>query len=189
MKFKIFPVLVFVVCCLFSSIGFAQNKVVVIPLVEEKIIQCNCKGELSPGGRWCDQGNGTVMDMTNCLVWLKNASWGGGIAFKDCSTIDNDAHTRAGLLKSGDAGLSDGSVEGDWRLPTLTELVHLTQGDEAVLWKTPRSFNGVLVEWYWSSNSTSELPNTAWTVELRTGIVGYTGKGELRYVWPVRSAN
>ena len=36
-----------------------------------------CEGTLSTGGRWCDQGDGTVKDMTNGLVWLKKADWGG----------------------------------------------------------------------------------------------------------------
>ncbi|MBW1813845.1 MAG: hypothetical protein JRJ39_09275 [Deltaproteobacteria bacterium] len=36
-----------------------------------------CKGTQSTGGRWCDNGDGTVTDMTTCLVWLKYANWGG----------------------------------------------------------------------------------------------------------------
>src|SRR5210317_1250043 len=33
-----------------------------------------CEGTLSPQGRWCDQGDGTVKDMTTELVWLQDAS-------------------------------------------------------------------------------------------------------------------
>ena len=36
-----------------------------------------CEGTVSAGGRWCDQGDGTVKDMTTGLVWLKKADWGG----------------------------------------------------------------------------------------------------------------
>jgi hypothetical protein len=36
-----------------------------------------CEGTLSPLGRWCDQNNGNVKDMTTGLVWLKDAGWGG----------------------------------------------------------------------------------------------------------------
>ncbi|MBF0524939.1 MAG: hypothetical protein HQK56_07565 [Deltaproteobacteria bacterium] len=36
-----------------------------------------CNGTLSPQGRWCDNGNGTVTDMSTGLIWLKDASWGG----------------------------------------------------------------------------------------------------------------
>jgi len=35
-----------------------------------------CEGDLSALGRWCDQLDGTVKDMTNGLVWLKKADWG-----------------------------------------------------------------------------------------------------------------
>ena len=41
-----------------------------------------CEGTLSVGGRWCDQGDGTVKDMTTGLVWLKNAGWGGRKYFR-----------------------------------------------------------------------------------------------------------
>lgn len=37
---------------------------------------CTCKGTLYEN-RWCDNGNGTVTDLTTCLVWLKKADWGG----------------------------------------------------------------------------------------------------------------
>ncbi|QEM67302.1 hypothetical protein FO488_03460 [Geobacter sp. FeAm09] len=34
----------------------------------------SCSGTLSPLGRWCDNGDGTVRDMTTGLLWLKNAN-------------------------------------------------------------------------------------------------------------------
>ncbi len=71
MKFKILLVSIFLVSSLLLGISHAQDKVVVIPLMEE--VRCKCKGTLSPGGRWCNQGNGTVLDMTTCLVWLRKA--------------------------------------------------------------------------------------------------------------------
>ncbi|MBF0497971.1 MAG: hypothetical protein HQK58_15575 [Deltaproteobacteria bacterium] len=39
-----------------------------------------CKGTLSPQGRWCDNNNGTVTDMSNGLIWLKDAGWGGRLS-------------------------------------------------------------------------------------------------------------
>ena len=75
--------------------------------------------------RFMDNGDGTVTDLTTCLVWLQKADWGGAKPWEDCTTSHDDAHSRAGILISGTVGanLSDGSVEGDWRLPTKTELV------------------------------------------------------------------
>ena len=108
---------------------------------------CTCRGTMI-GTRWCDNGDGTVTDLIGydgkgeCLVWLKKADWGGTKPWRndstDCDsptyTCYDDAHQRAGLLYAGatDADLSDGSVEGDWRLPTKTELSGLANGTEAV---------------------------------------------------------
>jgi len=117
---------------------------------------CTCKGTLV-GTRWCKNGDdmlgdGTVTDMTTCLVWLKYADWGGTKPWRnsstDCSSPDytcyDDAHTRAGNLCDGTQihtqvipghaplvyYLKDGSSYEDWRLPTQRELYNLTHGTE-----------------------------------------------------------
>ena len=67
-----------------------------------------------PHWRFCDMGDGTVLDIETGLIWLKNAncfgkkSWG-------------NAMSAAGTLAEGQCGLTDGSVAGDWRLPTIEE--------------------------------------------------------------------
>lgn len=164
--------------------------------ITEKCI--TCEGTLT-GTRWCDQGNGTVKDMTTGLVWLKNASWGGTKPWRnsstDCSspnyTCYDDAHQRAGILYAGasGAGLSDGSVVGDWRLPTKEELYGLTHGTEAVRYGTPRAFTGVQSVVYWSSTTCAFPTGYAWYVLLNNGVVYNTTKGTSLYVWPVRSDN
>jgi len=105
---------------------------------------CDCSGGTPNGNRWCDNGDGTVTDLTTCLVWLQKADWGGSKKWEDCTNHD-DAHTRAGILKAGSSGadLSDGSVVGDWRLPTKTELHNLANGTEAVRSGNMRAFTGV----------------------------------------------
>ena len=150
---------------------------------------CACSGTLH-GTRWCDNSNGTVTDMNTCLVWLQKADWGGSKQWRkegDYREID-DARFRAGLLKAGatDANLSDGSVEGDWRLPTKTELVGITQEAEAVSSTNMRAFSGVHAGPYWSS-STSSLRNTAaWVVNMTGPSVIEDFKNNFAYVWPVR---
>jgi hypothetical protein len=64
--------------------------------------------------RYVDCGNGTVTDATTGLIWLKKA---------DCLPETNwkAANQSAAELKAGDCGLTDGSLPGDWRLPTKTE--------------------------------------------------------------------
>ena len=93
----------------------------------------SCAGVFSPLGRWCDNLDGTVTDATTRLISLKNASWGGLKPWR-ANVLNDDAHTRAGILSASDStsGLVDGSDVGDWRLPTLTELETLTTGIELI---------------------------------------------------------
>ena len=151
-----------------------------------------CDGTLSSGGRWCtpDPEDGTVKDMTTGLVWLKDASWGGLKEWANSTTWD-DAHTRAGILSAGTAGanLSDGSVEGDWRLPTKKELYGLANGDEAVRSGSMQAFTGVQSSYYWSSTSYASLTLYAWGVYMYNGYAYDYDKDDGYYVWPVRSDN
>jgi hypothetical protein len=58
--------------------------------------------------------NGTVTDGN--LVWLQNANCFGAQNW-------NQAMSSAASLKSGSCGLNDGSMVGQWRLPTKDELM------------------------------------------------------------------
>ena len=155
-----------------------------------------CAGTMN-GTRWCDQGDGTVLDMTTGLVWLRKADWGGRKPWRnpstDCSppkyTCYDDAHSRAGILKHGTTGadLSDGSTEGDWRLPTKNELWGLASGTEAVRSSAPRAFTGVQSWNYWSGTTSVDFPTIAWLVYLVNGNAYHNFKeGGGVYVWPVR---
>lgn len=63
--------------------------------------------------------NGTVTDNLTGLIWLRNADCAGTAMnwATALSWVDN--------LKSGQCGLNDGSVPGEWRLPNVTELLSL----------------------------------------------------------------
>ena len=64
--------LFFLIIFFFSvSVTAAQDKVVVIPLFDDDARCCECLGTLN-GTRWCDNEDGTVTDLSTCLVWLKN---------------------------------------------------------------------------------------------------------------------
>jgi len=148
---------------------------------------CTCSGTLV-GTRWCDNGDGTVTDLTTCLVWLKDASWGERRPWRDPDGYD-DAHKRAGILKDGtaDAELSDSSVEGDWRLPTLEELKALTTGTEPVSSGNMQAFSGVQADGYWSSTTFTGYTGCAWFMALENGEAVVHGKGNMFWVWPVRA--
>jgi hypothetical protein len=133
---------------------------------------CTCTGTLN-GTRWCDNGDGTVTDLTTCLMWLQDASWGGQKPWEDC--VDNDdAHTRAS------------SYDGGWRLPTFGELGGLMSGTEAVSSGNMRAFTNVQSAIYWSSASSGLDASKAWGMSLYNGYGAESAKTDLCYVWPVR---
>lgn len=76
-----------------------------------------CNGTIN-GTRWCDNGNGTVTDLTTGMVWLKDAFWGGLIPFWANTVNGVNAHYRAAQVEDGitisisgvTTTLSDGSV-------------------------------------------------------------------------------
>jgi hypothetical protein len=144
---------------------------------------CVCTGVLN-GTRWCDNGDGTVTDLTTCLVWLKKADWGGLKPWEDCENHD-DVHSRVAGLQDGAAGadLSDGSDFGDWRLPTLREFDELTHGSEAVLASTPRAFTGVQSSRYWSSLAIAQFAE-AWCLDDAHYYIDL--RSNSHWVWPVR---
>jgi hypothetical protein len=167
-----------------------------------------CSGTMN-GTRWCDNGDGTVTDMLGFngvgkgLVWLQKADWGGTKNWRshwtDCSFPDfkcyDDAHKRASSLTpdSTDANLSDGSVLGDWRLPTKSELYALTHGTEPVSSGNMRAFTGLqsyYFYYYWSSTTcqfSQFSVSDAWCVDQANGNLSAQYKGNSHYVWPVRA--
>ena len=152
---------------------------------------CACNGTVI-GTRWCDNGDGTVTDLTTCLVWLKKANYGGPYPWRSSNTtypwMYMDAHLRASQLYDGYPGsdLTDGSVIGNWRLPTKTELEWLANGPEAVRSGTPQAFTGVQSAYYWSSTNHINV-DMAYGVNMGTRLTSAKLKEEVLWVWPVRS--
>jgi hypothetical protein len=147
-----------------------------------------CTGTMN-GTRWYDNGNGTVLDMTTGLIWLKDASWGGkytwGFTFGRAGILANGA-----ALTGTPATLTDGSAAGDWRMPTIAELFALTTGTEAVLSGTPRAFSVVQSDFYWSSNIDSIYLTWAWGIYMDIGGYYSTTETDIKdphHVWPVRA--
>jgi hypothetical protein len=108
-----------------------------------------CNGTLSAEGRWCDNLDGTIKDMTTGLVWLQNAFCMSATWYEALKNVPEN-------LRDGVCGLTDGSSWGDWRLPTANELHGITsQGVETVLYSTPRFFVGIDSCLYWTSTTHS----------------------------------
>jgi hypothetical protein len=137
--------------------------------------------------RFTDNGDGTVTDNTSGLIWLKDAGciWGGWQA---------DAWFSTNSLHSGQCGLSDGSNEGDWRMPTREEWKHLVcpqYNDPAMCntvgtgpWTEADPFVDVRSEIYWTNETGSGF--FAWAIDLLTGNEIYIDYQSSARSWPVR---
>ena len=143
-----------------------------------------------PNPRFSDNRDGTVTDNLTGNIWLKNAdcfgsrTWSGSLA-------------AASALKDGDCGLSDGSGEGDWRLPNILELESLrdikyslptlpdTEGGGK--WSEGRPFERVRSTYYWSSSTNAGSADYAWYLHFGSGSVFSSAKDDnCCLVWPVR---
>jgi hypothetical protein len=144
-----------------------------------------------PTPRFDNNGDGTVTDNLTGLIWLRDAN---------CFGVQNwaAALNLANTLNSGECGLTDGSGEGDWRLPNRFELesvLHQGYYDPAVSnsagngkWTNDDPFANLRIDdYYWSSSSHAGNPNTvAWIVELANGGTNWIAKTHDHYVWAVR---
>ena len=146
------------------------------------------------GQRFVDNSDGTVTDTRTGLVWLQNAN--------PCSYQTwYNAVTYCSSLASDQAGLTDGSTAGQWRLPSIQELEGIgtdppatwEAGYPSVPWTMPGApfFNSVQIYPYWSGTSYASDPDYARDVRMGIGYVDYHSKSSygMFSVWPVRSGN
>jgi hypothetical protein len=147
------------------------------------------KGIQWPDPRFCDNGDGTVTDNLTGLIWLKNAG-----CFIDSTWTS--AFSKAAGLNSGECGLSDGSAEGDWRLPNALELmslVHFAYDHPALpntsgngQWQEGDLFTNIEND-YWSSTTEAAGDNDrAWEIWLDYGTPNLFLKTTDGHTWPVR---
>lgn len=121
--------------------------------------------------RWIDKGDGTVADTVTGLVWLKQAdcihqNWAGALA-------------AVKTLADGQCGLSDGSQQGSWRMPTRTEMQSLSDRMEnnhadffthtylypdGSLFQTALFHNFFAYQYYWTSTGDAADSTKVWTV-------------------------
>jgi len=144
------------------------------------------KGIAWPTPRFTDNEDGTVTDNLTGLIWLANA---------DCFGTKNwtDALNAANTLNSGECGLDDGSVEGDWRLPNLRELASLidySQSGPALPAGYAAYFDNVPSTRpdYWTSTTKASETINAWYVSIGGGYMdaSHVKASQLDHVWPVR---
>ncbi len=141
------------------------------------------QGVAWPNPRFVDNANGTVTDNLTGLVWLKNADV---LAPRGVATW-SQALNLCNALASGQAGLTDGSVAGDWRLPNIRELRSLINHSQANPSLTAgHPFTNVQLNDYWTSTTSFATPAQAYSVFLSNGGISVDNKESSWRLWAVR---
>ena len=151
--------------------------------------------------RFTDMKDGTIRDNKTNLIWLKDANVFNS-SYRWFDTIDE-----LKSLHHGERGLTDGSVSGDWRLPTKEEweaFVDANYNTPAVCnstgdgqWEAGKPFNNIdQYDSFWSSTPEEEGCDPTggydacvmiWSVDIDTGILRATDNYcEWCSIWPVR---
>jgi hypothetical protein len=118
-----------------------------------------------PNPRFTDNTDGTVTDEKTGLVWLKNANCYGERIWRNALTDSN-------TLNSGECGLTDGSVEGDWRLSNRFELESLLDlGNSLPALPIGHPFINLMSFPYWTSTEYDVQLTYKWYVHMFDGSV------------------
>ncbi len=121
---------------------------------------------------YTDNSNGTVTDNATGLIWQK----------EDDNTLRNwvDAGTYCADLTLGGSS--------DWRLPTIEELVSITDKGSSNLLIDP-IFTNTNSSYYWSSTTVASVTSNAWVVYFNFGSNNWFLKTNTYYVRCVRAAD
>jgi Protein of unknown function (DUF1566) len=136
---------------------------------------------LPPGkDRFADNNDGTVTDKLTGLVWLRNANPFGPRVWQEALDLCNS-------LASGEYGLTDGSVPGDWSLPNIREAESVVDyGQVGPCLPTDHPFQGLRPSSYWTSTSVTAAPTEAMFIIYGVGPSIFESKEHPFFVWPVK---
>lgn len=141
------------------------------------------------GERFSDNNDGTFVDKLTGITWL---------GIRDCIiernwfvALEYSNNLYANSVEC--PNLNDGSLAGDWRLPSIKELYSLVDvSDNSPVWAKGIPFSGTWAnppwENYWSSTSFSPVPdNNAYVMDAGFGLISSWAKSSREfYAWPIR---
>lgn len=141
-------------------------------------------GVVLPTPRFTDNGDGTVSDNATELIWLKNGNCFGLRTWTQALSLVNN-------LANGQCGLTDSSSAGDWRVPNIRELLSLVDfGRSSPALPSDHLFTDFVGNSaYWSSTTSANDADSAWSVDFTRGNTFIAGKSELTigdFIIPVR---
>jgi hypothetical protein len=155
------------------------------------------KAQASPGvetcdaARFVDNGDGTVTDNLTALQWEKKTD---DSTFRDKDSLyiwsPSGAAANGSLFTSFFLNLTASSFAGnrDWRLPTLGELLSITQPVYPACTTAPcidPAFGYTASGGHWSSSTDHSAPTSVWVVRFSDGsplVLGKAGSNHVRVV-------
>ncbi len=141
--------------------------------------------------RFIDNKDGTVTDTRSGLIWLRHANCVGGRTWNEAMRSASELHDGT---RCEDMVLQDGSRPGDWRLPSIREIMTLPVMEYfnpalpnamgTGRWSEGDLFFQASTQYFWSS---TRLENdTAWYMYLYNGSLGLSDINQRYAVWPVK---
>jgi uncharacterized protein (TIGR02145 family) len=175
-----------------TKLFLCVSLLVLVPTMSAYADDCNIV-------RYVDNLDGTMTDCRSNLIWLTNAGCTGAGYLNWW-----EAMIWMQGLQDGICGLTDGSLPGDWRLPTRTEWMAMiisatkqgftnpafTNAAGTAQWTNSQTYdfqNLHISDFYWSSTRASDT--SAWGADMYAGTVASASKtsSTLNHVWPVRA--
>ena len=122
-----------------------------------------------------------MTDRLTGLVWLKVADAFGSLKWQEALDECNS-------LRDGQHDLTDGSEEGDWRLPNVREMESLIHYGVFApsLPDSGQPFTDLRPTSYWTSTTLPSAPTQAMFVILGVGPTIFENKEVPLLAWPVR---
>lgn len=113
----------------------------------------------TPDGRFSDNGDGTVSDLRNGLMWVSE--------IREAESVERAAEVASSLNLGGSS---------DWRLPSVEELKALADTGRACVWNGPALIRGGLTAWALDNERGAAVVNLC-SGEARKGSGAEPGAG------------